>query len=250
MVSQAPIFISISLFCALVISGGAASAGVGRSESAPSLLDTGAPALAVAPIPLGTTYRGGETATFTWSYTDANPSSAPAACRAWLEIDGARVDSLSVPSGEYAAIWAWPVPERISPHCYLEVTVVDSLGNVAQHRSDRFTILTSTTDVADGEAVPLRAGLLPPRPNPFNPSTTVAYDLPWPAAVRLEAFDVRGRSVRLLAAGSRTPGRHSLAWDGTDDGGRRLPAGTYLLRLTARGAAATLVRTAKVVMVP
>lgn len=206
--------------------------------------------MTVAPIPLGTTYRGGETATFTWSYTDANPSSEPAACRAWLEIDGARVDSLSVPSGEHAAAWAWTVPERISPHCYLEVTVVDSFGNVARHRSGRFTILTSATDVADGEVVPPRAGLLPPRPNPFNPSTTVAYDLAWPAEVRLEAFDVRGRCVRLLAAGPRAPGRHSLAWDGADDGGRRLPAGTYLLRLTARGAAATLVRAAKAVMVP
>lgn len=79
--------------------------------------------------------------------------------------------------------------------------------------------------------VPHEVALHPARPNPFNPETTVAFDLPRDGQVRLSAFDVRGRRVRELATGAWTAGTHEVRWDGRDDAGRTLPSGTYLLRL-------------------
>jgi hypothetical protein len=78
---------------------------------------------------------------------------------------------------------------------------------------------------------PDRPALHPARPNPFNPETTVAFDLPRDGRVRLCAFDVRGRRVRELADGAWTAGTHEVRWNGRDDAGRALPSGTYLLRL-------------------
>ncbi len=70
-------------------------------------------------------------------------------------------------------------------------------------------------------------------PNPFNPTTTIAFDLPAAARVAVDVYDLRGRRVRRLAAGDAVAGRLTLAWDGCDGGGRSLPSGVYLIRARA-----------------
>ncbi|HPF36164.1 MAG TPA: FlgD immunoglobulin-like domain containing protein [Candidatus Krumholzibacteria bacterium] len=86
------------------------------------------------------------------------------------------------------------------------------------------------------ETPPAAAALAAAVPNPFNPSTTLAFDLPAAAAARLDVFDVSGRRVRRLWEGTAPAGRSEVTWDGRDDGGRALPSGTYLARLsTAAG---------------
>ena len=83
-------------------------------------------------------------------------------------------------------------------------------------------------------------------PNPFTAGTSVRYDLATPSSVSLAVYDVSGRLQKRLD--SRTiavPGSYYVAWDGTDDGGRRVPAGVYFYRLvTAQG-----VQTARVVRI-
>lgn len=82
-------------------------------------------------------------------------------------------------------------------------------------------------------------------PNPFNPSTTIRFSLGAAGAVTLDIHDVRGRRVRRLVGGEQAAGPHEVRWDGTDDGGRRLAAGVYLVRLQA----ADGVRTGKMSLV-
>lgn len=77
-------------------------------------------------------------------------------------------------------------------------------------------------------------------PNPFNPQTTIAFDLPASGEVRLAVYDVAGRLVRRLVDGEvRSAGRHEEIWDGRDAGGRTVAAGTYFYRLEAGGFADT-----------
>jgi len=72
------------------------------------------------------------------------------------------------------------------------------------------------------------------QPNPFNPSTTIVYELAAPAAVRLEIFDVSGRRIATLRDGEvETRGRHAAQWSGRDDRGLAMPSGTYFYRLRA-----------------
>ena len=72
---------------------------------------------------------------------------------------------------------------------------------------------------------PLR---LAARPNPFNPSTTLSFDLPGEGAAELRIFTVDGRQVwgRILRAEQR-----SVTWNGRDAAGRRLASGLYLAHL-------------------
>jgi hypothetical protein len=80
------------------------------------------------------------------------------------------------------------------------------------------------------------AAILSAHPNPFNPSTRLAIDLPAPAAVQLSAYALDGRRLAVLLAGRTLPaGRHSLDWDGRDAAGRPMASGVYLLVLEAGG---------------
>jgi len=84
------------------------------------------------------------------------------------------------------------------------------------------------------ETAPSAVRLLAARPNPFNPRTAIRFELPAATTVVLRIHDVQGRVVRTLAAGeSFAAGRHELAWDGTDETGRALASGAYVLRLAA-----------------
>jgi flagellar hook assembly protein FlgD len=77
-------------------------------------------------------------------------------------------------------------------------------------------------------------------PNPFNPRTVLRFDLPAAGPVALTVHDLRGRCVRRLLQGEVLPGGgHERTWDGRDETGRRLPAGTYLARVSAGGQSAS-----------
>jgi hypothetical protein len=77
--------------------------------------------------------------------------------------------------------------------------------------------------------------LAPPAPNPSRGSTALAFGLPYGANVRLEIFAVDGSRVRTLSKGPMEAGEHSIAWDGRDDRGHSVPAGSYVARLSSAG---------------
>jgi hypothetical protein len=91
------------------------------------------------------------------------------------------------------------------------------------------------TGIAKGQWHPLSyAVLFPNYPNPFNPTTTIRFDLPRPAAVSLSVYDVVGRTVRTLIAGANhRQGPHSIVWDGRDDRGVAVASGVYFYELRA-----------------
>lgn len=75
----------------------------------------------------------------------------------------------------------------------------------------------------------------PAWPNPANPRTVIAFDLPADMATCLRIHDVRGALVRTLVDGLIRAGEHQPAWDGLDDAGRPAPSGAYFARLEAGG---------------
>jgi len=77
-------------------------------------------------------------------------------------------------------------------------------------------------------------------PNPFNPATTVEYELHQASAVQFSVFDVAGRLVWNTDSNAVLPaGHHSIVWRGLNNSGQNLPSGSYLLRMSARNFQAT-----------
>ncbi|SVC88893.1 uncharacterized protein METZ01_LOCUS341747, partial [marine metagenome] len=79
--------------------------------------------------------------------------------------------------------------------------------------------------------IPLTYALHPAYPNPFNPVTTIKYDLPEQAFVRLTIYDMMGREVSQLVDKTQEPGFKSVQWNSTDSMGRPVSAGIYLYQI-------------------
>ena len=77
--------------------------------------------------------------------------------------------------------------------------------------------------------------LYPAMPNPFNPQTTIRFELGRAARVKLRVFSVAGTLVRTLADRSFPAGQQRIQWDGLDDRGHAVASGTYFLSLDADG---------------
>ncbi len=101
-----------------------------------------------------------------------------------------------------------------------------------ESNSVRIDVVTPT-GVDDGPSTPRQFALLQNAPNPFNPSTQIAFDLPNDEAVSLEIFNLAGRHVATLVNRRYTAGRHTISWNGTDDAGRPVASGVYAYWLRA-----------------
>ena len=96
------------------------------------------------------------------------------------------------------------------------------------------------TPEPDVEAVPAVSKLHQNVPNPFNPTTTIKFDLAHDGQVRLQIFDVAGHLVRTLVNGTLTRGyNQAVTWNGLDQNGRRVPSGVYFYQLVTDDLTAT-----------
>jgi hypothetical protein len=92
----------------------------------------------------------------------------------------------------------------------------DSVGNIMGISDDR----------GKRPEMPKTFNIRPAYPNPFNPTTTIRYDLPQASEVILVVYDLLGREVARLVDGYSEPGYHQVNWNGQD-----FPSGIYLARL-------------------
>jgi hypothetical protein len=76
-------------------------------------------------------------------------------------------------------------------------------------------------------------------PNPFNPSTTIAYQLPNAGEVSLIIYNVMGQQIRVLEQGFRAQGVYEVEWNGRDDNGQTVSSGLYLYRFISADVAET-----------
>jgi len=119
---------------------------------------------------------------------------------------------------------SWSDPDYDGWNVYYKVSAVDFSGNEGEAASEG-------TATGVGGTLASRLNLYPAAPNPFNPTTTIAYSIPEPGLVALHIYDVRGRRVRTLVSEQKTKGEHRAIWDGRDANGLEVASGVYFVRL-------------------
>jgi len=95
--------------------------------------------------------------------------------------------------------------------------------------------VTMTNGGGGISAVPTVSALLQNHPNPFNPTTTITFDVAASGQVRIEIYDVAGRLVRSLMNAQKDAGRYTVEWNGRDANGSQVHTGVYFYRMTAPG---------------
>mgnify|MGYP000909094063 CR=1 FL=1 len=76
--------------------------------------------------------------------------------------------------------------------------------------------------------LPQQYTLHSPYPNPFNPVTTLSYDLPEDATVTITIYNMVGQQVKTLISNQQTAGYKSIQWNATNNAGQLVSAGIYL----------------------
>jgi hypothetical protein len=117
---------------------------------------------------------------------------------------------------------------------YYHVRPVYSVGEGAPSDTLELQILPPPTTEEDLVSTVVNT-LYPNSPNPFNPSTTIAFDLAQAAHAQLKIYNLKGQLITRLLKADLAAGRHRLIWDGRDANNRPVASGVYLYRLEAEG---------------
>ncbi|MDP8220006.1 MAG: lamin tail domain-containing protein [Candidatus Stygibacter frigidus] len=83
----------------------------------------------------------------------------------------------------------------------------------------------------DSPEVPEQFGLLSNYPNPFNPKTTIRYNLPVSAEIILTIYNIKGAKIKILDEGNKSAGYYQVSWDGTNMNNEQVSSGIYFYEL-------------------
>ena len=118
-----------------------------------------------------------------------------------------------------------------------EVTldVTDNYG-IRENRNSlsfNWNVIVEDVNIVDDIVVPTITELYQNVPNPFNPETTVRFDLSKTSNVSLEIYNVKGQKIKTLINTTLEPGVHTFIWNGDHDNGNPVASGVYFYKLRA-----------------
>ncbi len=90
----------------------------------------------------------------------------------------------------------------------------------------------SLTDENQLDIVPVTTRLYKNYPNPFNPETTISFDLPQRGKVELVVYNLKGQKVKSLINKEIDKGTHKIIWNGRNSQGKEVASGVYYYRLS------------------
>ncbi len=143
---------------------------------------------------------------------------------AWLSVTPT---SFSLDSSQTQQITVTANTSGLSPGNYVDmISIVANGGNDSGYV---YVNVIPPLAVAPGTEIPDRYALGQNFPNPFNPVTTIRYQLPEPGFIELSVFNISGRMVVTLASGFQQAGYYAVQWNAS-----LVPSGVYLYRIIAR----------------
>ncbi len=118
--------------------------------------------------------------------------------------------------------------------------LVFQVGNVCIPRNQHLEVNAYWVNTAAGVDVDPDESMIPKKfalydnfPNPFNPTTQIAVDLPEAASTKITVWNIMGQKVATLHSGDLSAGHHVVNFDGRDQNGKQLTSGMYFYRVKA-----------------
>lgn len=113
----------------------------------------------------------------------------------------------------------------------LEIVIDMTEDEYDDYAPDMGAVEYQTSVSNDLSKLPHTVSLEPAYPNPFNPITTIKYDVPTDSYVTITIYDLMGRRVNELMSERVSSGTHSVIWNGTDASNNPVASGMYLYQL-------------------
>jgi PKD repeat protein len=157
----------------------------------------------------------GDTVSYTFYYSPSQSLSGPGTIAVSFLADTVILLNIQGDGTYYWGVWA------------------EDLSKERVRCTEVFQISIQTSVETHREGSPTQYCLSQNFPNPFNPQTTIQYQLPKSEQVNLLIFDIRGALVRNLVDGKKEAGYHQVLWDGKDENGRSVSSGMYFVRIQA-----------------
>ena len=110
---------------------------------------------------------------------------------------------------------------------------IDELFNIEEIQFNGIVYELTELLSSSKNLIPDQFAFYQPFPNPFNPKTTITFDLPEEMEVNLNVFDINGRLVQTLNRSKLRAGNYSFDWEGTDQFGMKVTSGVYFIRIDA-----------------
>ena len=151
---------------------------------------------------------------------------------AWLAAYGAWYGDWG-----YGVSWYYEDPTRNGSKTITMAFCLANLDDANRYEfldgvGDQFGFLTGV-DNEKATGLPQEFALHRNYPNPFNPQTSIAYELPVTAKVDLAVYNVLGQKIRTLVNVNKAAGRYAATWDGKNDFGMQVASGVYFYKIMA-----------------
>ena len=141
-------------------------------------------------------------------------------------------------------VYQWVVPNTITDSAQIRIRM-DNVGANYEGYSANFTIEANVLGITEESELPTILNLISNFPNPFNPSTTIKYELSQPSQVKVVIYNMLGKKIIQLYQGQKESGVHTIEWNGLDKFGNTISSGTYLYQVQA----GHFVRTKKMLLI-
>ena len=146
-----------------------------------------------------------------------------------------RVES-AANGGQNTSITRYPDGDMSVVDAFVQHLTISDLENSPSTSFDELDNICSLLAVDDEKGeLPTQWKLDNCYPNPFNPSTTIAFEVPTFTYVTMTIYNIKGQIVTQLVDQKVTPGRYEFNWNGLDHTGNLAPSGVYLYSLNSIG---------------
>ena len=109
----------------------------------------------------------------------------------------------------------------------------ESIAEIDENNNTAATefILLTNVEKDNNTIIPVQFQLYANLPNPFNPETTIQFDLPKACNVTLGIYNIRGQEIIQLLEEWKSAGRYRVIWNGKDELSRQVPSGIYIYKI-------------------
>ena len=125
-----------------------------------------------------------------------------------------------------------PLTTKYAQYQYPDIQVFDVMHS---HNWDKYNRALHQNDQETNSVIAPTPQIQSNYPNPFNPSTTIAFSIPETGRVRVSVYNIKGQKVKDLLNTELTRGNHRLVWEGKDANSRNVASGIYFIKLESGG---------------